>query len=209
MHVSFHRCHDDLAVAFIGFDERRFFEISATEVSLLETGEIEVGATKVGVGEKRLLEAAGTKGYVEIVRRFELREYGSTLLTLAVDAAKLDTRVAAADQLLRFGEGQRMSAVLTGAEPEAATRLLQALGYVGRNEANDCIEAIMLNAELDRGRRISAVEALGRHRSGERRLLSAVEKQQLLADLSFASANVLLSSRDRSIRQRASKHVKQ
>jgi putative heme-binding domain-containing protein len=149
----------------------------------------------------------GTDEYLELVRRFKLKDATPELVQLAVDKGEETIGVEALKTLLDLQAGEAIAKELTGSDEARAAKLSATIGLAGDARANAPLLAIVANAERSVPLRSAAVTSLGKNKPGQEQLLKLVESAQLAKELNFAAANVLLSSPDDAIKSAASKHL--
>jgi putative heme-binding domain-containing protein len=149
----------------------------------------------------------GTEEYLSIVAKFQLKEAKDELMRLAVEDAEGTLGIEAVRLLVKLGQKHAVMAVLDDKDEVKATKLAQALGLLGDSNTNPLLLPLV-TTERSAGLRAAAVTALGRNLPGQKELLALVKESKLPADLNFAAANALLTSRDASIKAEAAKHLK-
>jgi putative heme-binding domain-containing protein len=156
---------------------------------------------------RHLEQHKGTLKYVELVEKLRLRGVESELFDMAMADPEGNVGVNAATLLMDRGELDAFEAVLSGGDSVAAVRVAKLLGMVGGKEANRMLQPLVGDGDVGRVLRTAAAAGIGRSRGGQQYLLVLVKEGQLPADLNFAVANALFSSRDPQIREEAARHL--
>jgi putative heme-binding domain-containing protein len=149
----------------------------------------------------------GTEKYLEIVEKFALRETKGELLRLAVEQAEGTLGVKAAGLLVKFGERELLAKAIADPDPAQGAKVVGVLGLLADAKVNELLSPLVTDEKQPLAIRAAAVTALGRNSPGQKWLLATVEQGKLPADLTFAAANVLLSSADEAIKSAAGKHL--
>ncbi|WP_425614162.1 c-type cytochrome [Anatilimnocola sp. NA78] len=149
----------------------------------------------------------GTDEYLELVRRFQLKATTPELIRLAIEKGEETIGVEAVKTLFDFGATAELEMELAGKDEQRAAKLATALGLAGDARCNTLLLTTIENGERSVPLRSTAVMAAGKSKAGQEQLLKLVEAGKLAKELSFAAANVLLSSSDAAIKTAASKHL--
>lgn len=156
---------------------------------------------------RHLATIAGGDEYLTLVEKFNLRETKDELLKLAIEKGDSTAGVKAAGLLVKFDERELLAKAIADPDPAKGTQVVAVLGLVADSKTNDLLQPLVTDADRPLAIRSAAVTAIGRNAPGQAWLLELVEAGKLPKDLSFAAANVLLSSADDAIRTAAGKHL--
>jgi len=156
---------------------------------------------------RHLATIHGSDEYIELVRRFQLKDAQPDLLRLVIEKGEETVGVEAMKTLLDFGATEAITKELGGKDDVRAIKLVAALGLLGDPRANPMLFAAIENSERSVPLRSAAVVAAGKSKAGQEQLLKLVEAGTLAKELNFPAANALLSSSDAAIKTAASKHL--
>lgn len=148
-----------------------------------------------------------TPRYLELVKRFKLRDASGELLRLAVTQSDSTLGVDAATLLLEFDLGETLNKTIAGPDEKAAVNAVKVLGLVGSEGSNELLRPL-IDGSQRRAVRVAAASALGRNVNGQRMLLAFVTSNRLPKELNFTVANALYGSADPAIREEVKKHLK-
>jgi putative membrane-bound dehydrogenase-like protein len=157
---------------------------------------------------KRIDEAAGfvpgTQKFIDIVQRFGLKERQDDLVTLAAaEGTSEQLAAAAAGAAVDAGREDLVKAVLNGADPVAASRLLNALGIRGTGKSTMFLKGILADATSSPELRSAAVRALARSQQGAKDLVAMAKAGELSGVLPQVAAVAIASCPWGDIRQSA------
>ncbi len=146
---------------------------------------------------------AGSQHFVDMVRRFNLRQRTGDLLELAMaEGTPEELAAAAAGTTLDFGGEEAVRGALAKGDA-ASIRLLQAVGITGQDRARALVEAVLRNADASIDMRAAAVRALARSHAGAHALLAMAKAGELTGTLPQAAALALSSCLWSDVRQAA------
>jgi putative membrane-bound dehydrogenase-like protein len=146
---------------------------------------------------------AGSRPFVDMVRRFNLRQRSGDLLQMAMAEGTAEELAAlAAGAALDFGGEEAVRAALAKDDP-AAIRLVQAVGIAGQDRARALVEAVLRNADASSEMRTAAVRALARSHAGAHSLLAMAKAGELTGTLPQAAALAVSSCLWSDVRQAA------
>jgi len=157
---------------------------------------------------KTISEAAGyvtgTQRFVDLVQRFGLKERQGELVRLAAaEGTSEQVAAAAAGAAVDGGGEDRVMAVLTGADPAAASRLLAALGIRGSGKTSALLKGILADANASAEQKSAAVRGLARSQQGAKDLVAMAKSGQLSGVLPQVAAVAIASCPWGDIRQSA------
>jgi putative heme-binding domain-containing protein len=157
---------------------------------------------------RHLETVRGTAQYLELVEKFQIREAAGELARLASEATDDTLAVNAAQLLLKFDAKEAIAAALAHPDDAKAARAVTILGLTDQPQVADLLLPLVSSADHAVGIRTAAVTAVGRYPAGQQAILELVTAGKLTPELHFAAANVLLTSRDATIKAEASEHLK-
>ena len=155
---------------------------------------------------RTLTNVKGTKQYVQLVNRFELKDQNAELVRLATSQPDSEIGVEASKILLRTGPDQVMR-VLNGKD-EPALAMITALGSYENKKAQELLEDVALNGNRSIEVRKLALKKMGRGWGGEERLLNVVKNNKLNPELQQAAGSVLFNAYRQNIREEAAQFLK-
>lgn len=150
----------------------------------------------------------GTARFVELVELFNIRDRNEALMQLAIEQATAPVGVQAARLLIKYEEMDRIQAAMTDAEPAVAVQAMAVFAATQDRQIADWLVEAVTDRQRPASVRSAAVRGLGMGLPGEKRLLEIVAAGKLPPDMNFTAANVLLISRDESIRTAAARYLK-
>ncbi|WKN44567.1 PVC-type heme-binding CxxCH protein [Tunicatimonas pelagia] len=165
------------------------------EITILALNHIDADRVKQSPQLKTALQAsldnvAGSDTYVELVKRYELKEYQPALLALALEKPQEAVGVEAAKLLLDFEGESLITNMLEEGSTEEQMDLIQALKRVNSEKSIDVLQGVIANQQRPLSLRREAVMAFAGSWGGENRLLDMVRSGDLHADLDSAAAKV-------------------
>ena len=147
---------------------------------------------------------AGTQQFVDIVQRFGLKDRHGELVTLAsAEGTSEQLAAAAAGAAVDGGGEDRVKAVLGGADPAAASRLLNSLGIRGSGRATALLKGILADAKAAPELKSAAVRGLARSQQGAKDLVAMAKAGELSGVLPQVAAVAIASCPWGDIRQSA------
>ena len=157
---------------------------------------------------RRIDEAAGfvpgTQKFIDIVQRFGLKERQDDLVTLAAAAGTSEQlAAAAAGAAIDAGRQDLVNAVLNGADPVAASRLLNALGIRGTGKTTMFLKGILADAKSSPELKSAVVRAMARSQQGAKDLVAMAKAGDLSGVLPQVAAVAIASCPWGDIRQSA------
>ncbi|MCW3112182.1 MAG: c-type cytochrome [Segetibacter sp.] len=129
---------------------------------------------------KELLKTVhGTPEYIELVRRYELKDQNKHLLELAIDKYRQPMGRDAAGMLLKFGGTPLAWKVITGKDSTRSNAFLTSLSRVGSKESLDMLQAIVLTKTYPMELRQQAARRIGRSSGGEDVVLGLLRTKKI------------------------------
>jgi putative membrane-bound dehydrogenase-like protein len=140
------------------------------------------------------LEAVkGSQDYIDIVRRYQLKDHGPELLSLAKQGRTEDIRSHAVQALLSLGSSDLLTKAIA-AQNDTSLSLITTLGLVEDKKNKDILQAAVLDKKYKLGIRAAAARSMGRDWTGEDRLLLMAKNKTLPEDLRDSTAVILANS---------------
>ncbi|QMU31270.1 PVC-type heme-binding CxxCH protein [Adhaeribacter radiodurans] len=150
--------------------------------------------------------AKGKNQFVQLVKRFELKDQNAELVRLATTQPESEIGVEASKILLKTGPDQIMKVLNSKEEPALA--LITAMGRYEDKKAQELLEDVALNGNRSMEVRKLALKKIGRGGSGEARLLNIVKNNKLNPEMQQVAGSVLLNSYRQNIREEAAQYLK-
>lgn len=125
----------------------------------------------------------GTPEYVEMVKKYEVREENSRLLDLAIAESDKPLGRNAAGLLLQLGGGKLAWQTILGGDTSKSNKLLAALGGVGSKESLQILQTITVSDKYPMELRKTAASRLGRSWNGEELVLQLLKTRKVPAPL--------------------------
>jgi len=145
----------------------------------------------------------GSQEYVELIRRYELKDYNDRLLALAIDKAEDNIGAESAKLLLNLGGQQAIVSLLQKGNTREKQSVISVLKRVNNSEAHSILLDVIRGAEHPLSIREEAVMAFAGSWGGEERLLDALKSGDIHAELDSVTALVLSRSARRHIYEEA------
>ena len=163
------------------------------------------GSTKAQGAVKRYLKDNwGEERYLDLIRRFDLKEEAPGLLRLALEKAESPAGAEAATLLVSLGKGALLAETLDKADPVAAGKAAKAVAHSGDATLMAALPKILADSNRALGVRSSALSALyGRDPGLQAELLAMVKSNELAEDLRQTASEILMLSRNPEIREEA------
>lgn len=165
------------------------------EITILALNHIDTERVKRSPQLKTALQTSldklqGSETYVELVKRYELKEYQPALLALAMEKSEESVGVEAAKLLLDFEGEVMMLDMLKEGSTEERLSIIQALKRVNNDQSIGLLQQIITSQEQPIDLRKEAVMAFAGSWGGQNRLLNMVRNGDLHADLDSTAAKV-------------------
>jgi len=159
---------------------------------------------------KRINEAtgyvAGTQAFVDIVKRFQLRDRVPAVIALAAAPGTTEQlAVSAAAAGVALGDATTLRDGVAAVDAAAVPALLAAFGSTNSMVARAFLEQLVADADTPAETRAAAVLGLGRTQAGAKRLVELAAADQLVGTLPQAAAAVIALSPWADIKQAAAK----
>jgi len=155
-----------------------------------------------------LEQAKGSYDYLDLVRKFELKDHNEELLSLMMAHPDSSLGVNAGRTLIDYGGDELIAGELNSGDTNRRDTAIEALSHVGNSQARDLLQALVLDNSKSTQVREDAVKAIGSGWSGENRLLSMVKDGMIPPKLQSAAGDILLHSYRDGVRKEAAKYLK-
>jgi putative membrane-bound dehydrogenase-like protein len=200
----------DRALAHLAFDDVRQDEptrqiVMAEAIQRLDLREVLNNPAHAAALKRTVAGARGTRRYLDLIERFDLRGYAAELLALAQANPEDETGVRAVEILFAQDQKGLFARALAAADPQIVENTLRVLGSAQDPRANGLVAALADDRSRPIDLRRQAVRALGRTKSGATRILTRAEKGKLDEGLRMAASAALYASPVEEIRTRAAR----
>jgi putative heme-binding domain-containing protein len=145
----------------------------------------------------------GTKEFLSLVSKFNVREHYPDLLQMAQQDPEGQLGVEAMRVLLSKDGGELIKSVLNGDNVDVLNNTILALGSSADNRSSDLLANVVNAKAQDVEVRRNAVRAISKSRQGASRLLRGVERDRLDPSLKAVAAAALNRVRWQDIREKA------
>ena len=189
------------------------------EITLLALNHLSTKAVNQSPRLKSALKTSlegvkGSKEYLELIKRYELKEYNQDLLALALEKANEPIGGEAAQLLLALGGKDAVVGLTKNGDQDQKEALIQALRQINNDASLDILQSVILDQDQPIDLRKAAILAFAGSWQGEDALLNMVKGGDLHADLdstaiqvfSMASRNSVYEEGARLLGMEASMH---
>ncbi len=151
------------------------------------------------VGQSPKLKAAltaslqgvkGTQEYLEMIKKYELTNYNSDLLVLALEKSGEEIGSEATKVLLDMGGKPMVEKLLSGNDEDEKHKMVASLKRVNNDNAVAVLVSVILNQDQPKAFREDAVMALAGSWAGEDQLMELIHSGDLRSDLDSAAMQV-------------------
>jgi putative membrane-bound dehydrogenase-like protein len=153
--------------------------------------------------KKSLESVRGSQEYIELIKRYEMKEYNQDLLALVLQEADQDIGPEAARLLLDLGGESAVMKVFRSGREEEKANMIAALKRVNNNESLAVLQNVVRSREQPLPVREEAVMAFAGSWGGENLLLDMVRNGDLHADLDSVAGIVFSRAMRNSIYEEA------
>lgn len=163
------------------------------------------GSEKAQAAVSRYLKAnwAGER-YLDLIRRFDLKEEAPGVLRLALEKADAPIGAEAASALVDLGAGNLLLKTLRSEDDIAAARAAKAISRTSDQALLAELPKVLADAKRSVGVRSAALAAIyGPNPKRHPELLAQVKDGKLADDLKQAASDLLMLSRDPKVREEA------
>jgi putative membrane-bound dehydrogenase-like protein len=154
-----------------------------------------------------LKESEGKIEYVELVRKFELKNKNNELLQLSL--ANYDNNIgrSAASTLLNQGGAPLINKVLEGKDEKSVFDMILALRGIGSNESIAILERLAFDQKKSMNIRREAAGAIGGSYAGEERVLALLKEDKFPENLKASAVNGVSRAWRKSVRTEAATYL--
>ncbi|HXT38671.1 MAG TPA: c-type cytochrome [Candidatus Angelobacter sp.] len=147
----------------------------------------------------------GTPQFVELVKKFDVRDQAPALIETAVRTTNSTTAAEAMRLVLQDGGGELVRKALDDENVTNATRIVAALGSTGGKEIVPLLKPVVADSKREVSVRKQAVHALAQTQEGAVALLQLARDQELPDDVKFAASSDLNGARWPAIKAEAAR----
>ena len=149
----------------------------------------------------------GTDQYFELIERFKPIEIVDDLAAFSLQHSTETSGVRGAELLFSMQREKTLLEAIGGKDPVQAVAAVTLIGHAGGKRTPKLLMPLISEGKASLAVRTAAVTAVGRTVDGQHALLELVTSGKLANDLTFAAANILLSSTKAMIKTEAAKHL--
>lgn len=189
-----------LAVADLADAEQTLFVNAEAFNRLHDTAIADGSELEAALG--RVLDGSrGTERFINLVRKFDIRDRDNELLAMAQQAPESQLAADAVNVLLTRAEQPVLREVLFGDDIPAAEATLAAMATAGSGSSTSLLRELMDDEERSLAVRRAAAKALGRNKNGAQQLRELAERGGYDQRLTPAIASALHAAADPAIRE--------
>ncbi len=179
------------------------------DITLLALNHLSTQAVKKSPRLKQALTTSlenvkGSKEYLELIKRYELKEYSADLLALAMDRPSETVGGEAIRLQMDLAGTEAVKEIAKNGDQDQKIALIQALKQANNGPAHDVLQDVILSQEQPLAVRKAAVLAFSGSWGGEDRLINIIRSGDLRADLDSTAVQALSSSMRNGLYQEAS-----
>ena len=156
--------------------------------------------------QKGLNSVAQTQLYIDLVRKYALKDKNTELLELVKQNNNEATKADALRLLLELG-GSGLIAETLQQKNEASSQMISLLGKAGSDASRNLLQQFLINKNNPVQLRTGAVEAFATGRSGETSLLQLVKNKKLPEDLNAIATNIFTKTHRKDLKEEAAKYL--
>ena len=179
------------------------------DITLLALNHLSTQAVKKSPRLKQALKTSlenvkGSKEYLELIKRYELKEYSADLLALAMDRPSETVGGEAIRLQMDLAGTEAVKEIVEKGDQDQKIALIQALKQANNEPAHDVLQEAILSQEQPLAVRKAAVLAFSGSWGGEDRLINIIRSGDLNAALDSTAVQALSSSMRNGLYQEAS-----
>ena len=190
-----------LAVAAQELDDRTMVALEA--IKRLENTNLESNPALQKALERLLEKTKGTSHYVDLVRKFNLKDKSAELLEIVLTSKSPETRVEALRAIFSSGDLSPLQKVIESGNSTNAAAIVNVLGDSRERKAVEMLMLLITSTNQPVTLRKSALKGLVTTQPGAAELLKAAEDGKLAADLRLQAAVDLSNVRWGQTKERA------
>ena len=194
-----------ILTSLIGLAREDKNEINALALQQIDARyAVETHAFKVALNEV-LSEKKSTMTFIELVKKFDLKERQNDLVEMAT-TQRGEIAAAATDQLFKFNAANVLKPLLHKND-SASLFLLESMRSKGNSDILDLVAAVVNDKTLSLFIRKTAIEVLGSSWPGEEKLLSLVKQTDFDPELKPTAGAILFNVYRGKIQREAALHL--
>lgn len=179
--------------------------IDALTLLLLDASTPRTATIKNAI-QNGLKSVAQTPLYIDLVRKYELKDQYSELLRIVQQDPDEAVKTDALRLILELGGSAMINKELQQ-KGEIAGNMLSLLGKAGSDASRNTLKLFLKNGTNPVELRIKAVQALADNRPGQNSLLELVKDQTLPEDLKPAATEIFTKSHRKELKEEAAKYL--
>ncbi len=157
--------------------------------------------------DKTLASLKGTRDFVDLVERYQLRNHNKTLLQMALANPTENLGAASMRLLLSMGGTDLLKEAIQSKDKATASAAFRALSGVGTSESMDLLQSVITDKSGGLEMRKEAVKALGMGWGGSERLMLAVKDGKIPQELEATAAITMAGSMRKEVQAEGLKYL--
>jgi putative heme-binding domain-containing protein len=182
-------------------------EILLTALNHLSPSSLAKSPKMQSVLKETLTSVKGTQNFVDLVGRYNLKNYNNDLMQIAVSMPDSSLGSDAANLLVKLGGSSLLKNAINSKDQITAKAALKTLSSTGTNEGIAMVESIIKDKSVDLGMRQEAVKLLASGWNESERLLNMVKEGKLPNELKPIAAVALSNAYRKDIKQESLKYL--
>lgn len=182
-------------------DDRTLIALEA--IKRLENTNLESNPALQKALDRLLDKTKGTSHYVDLVRKFNLKDKSPALLEIALASNSPETRVEAVRTILDSGDSQVLAKVIASGDTNKSAALISVIGDSRERKALPLLLPLVISTNQPASLRKSALKGLINTQPGAAEVLNLAEQGNLASDLRLQAAIDLNNVRWGDIKTRA------
>lgn len=154
-------------------------ELNALILQALDPGIIQTSAVAKNALTGVLKANYGLPSYIELVKRYEVKSEVPRLIQLAIDKPEDKLAQEAISLVIEFDGQRKLDAIVHGKDAGQASRLLNAMGFVGNKYSVETLQDFLLGKKYSEQLRKTAAENIGKTYYGEEVIFNLVKAKRL------------------------------
>lgn len=154
-----------------------------------------------------LTSVAGKQQFVDLVRRYKLKDQNETLFKMALAYPDSSLGIESASVLLNSGGTALLKNAINNGDDKTAMAAIKVIGHTGTKESLTMMKSIIQDKEADLAVRKSAVDILGHGWSQSESLLEMIKAGKLPKELEPTAALALQANHRGDIRRKAQEYL--
>ncbi|MBX2921460.1 MAG: c-type cytochrome [Chitinophagaceae bacterium] len=180
--------------------------IDAITILQLDSKTPQTGLLKKAI-DNGLKNTEGTHTYIDIVRKYGIKNKNREFLAMAAKSDDKDTQTDAIRLVLESGGTSVVRNILFGSDTADAKRMAGLLAGTDNDNAKTLLLQFITDTGVNSGLRIAAVKQLATGWRGETALLELVKNKKLPEDLRATATDIFSKTSRKNLRKEAAKYL--